>query len=222
MSTLNVPSKMPPLASYPFHSSAFKPRVHYQRVKAAMRKMGVDHLDLVQLHWYVPHSASRGRHKVSLHLPPCGHAQYPHHQRDMRLTHAPHPCTSPMRLTHASHPCASPVRLTHAPHLSSHSHMSKRSFREDFNVRGYLDAARWLADLREDGLVRHVGLTNFDTKHLLEASCPAVYRPCFFSMLEMLSKHNCPTSIHQVLDAGVKVASNQVSGQCYHPPAHAG
>ena len=42
--------------------------------------------------------------------------------------------------------------------------------REDFSFRGCLDVARWLADLKEEGIVRHVGLTNFDTQHLLEAS----------------------------------------------------
>ena len=42
--------------------------------------------------------------------------------------------------------------------------------REDFNCRGYLDVSRWLADLKEEGIVRHMGLTNFDTQHLLEVS----------------------------------------------------
>lgn len=40
--------------------------------------------------------------------------------------------------------------------------------REDFGVKGYVDAARWLADLQADGLVKHVGLTNFDTQRLIE------------------------------------------------------
>jgi len=40
--------------------------------------------------------------------------------------------------------------------------------REEFGVKGCTDAARWLADLQADGLVRHVGLTNFDTRHLIE------------------------------------------------------
>ena len=42
--------------------------------------------------------------------------------------------------------------------------------REDLGVRGYLDAAKWLADLQAGGLVRHVGLANFDTQHLIEVS----------------------------------------------------
>jgi aryl-alcohol dehydrogenase-like predicted oxidoreductase len=36
----------------------------------------------------------------------------------------------------------------------------------DYGDRRYLDALRHLADLREEGLIRHLGLTNFDTERL--------------------------------------------------------
>jgi len=38
----------------------------------------------------------------------------------------------------------------------------------DYDDRRYLDALRHLADLREAGKIRHLGLTNFDTAHLEE------------------------------------------------------
>jgi aryl-alcohol dehydrogenase-like predicted oxidoreductase len=38
----------------------------------------------------------------------------------------------------------------------------------DYEVPGVLDAVSWLDDLRRDGRVRHVGLTNFDTGHVRE------------------------------------------------------
>jgi len=36
----------------------------------------------------------------------------------------------------------------------------------DYSDRGYLDALRHLADLREEGQIRHLALTNFDTERL--------------------------------------------------------
>jgi aryl-alcohol dehydrogenase-like predicted oxidoreductase len=36
----------------------------------------------------------------------------------------------------------------------------------DYNDPRYLDALRHLADLRDDGKIRHLALTNFDTEHL--------------------------------------------------------
>ena len=35
-------------------------------------------------------------------------------------------------------------------------------------MRGYVDAALWLADLRDAGLIGHVGVTNFDAPHLIQ------------------------------------------------------
>jgi aryl-alcohol dehydrogenase-like predicted oxidoreductase len=36
----------------------------------------------------------------------------------------------------------------------------------DYNHDGYLDALRHLSDLRDEGGIRHIALTNFDTQHL--------------------------------------------------------
>ena len=36
----------------------------------------------------------------------------------------------------------------------------------DYSDRSYLDALRYLADLRHEGKIRHLALTNFDTEHL--------------------------------------------------------
>ena len=36
----------------------------------------------------------------------------------------------------------------------------------DYGDRRYLDALKYLADLRELGLLKHIGVTNFDTEHL--------------------------------------------------------
>jgi aryl-alcohol dehydrogenase-like predicted oxidoreductase len=36
----------------------------------------------------------------------------------------------------------------------------------DFDIPGFLDVARWLADLREAGKIGHLGVTNFDRHHL--------------------------------------------------------
>jgi len=38
----------------------------------------------------------------------------------------------------------------------------------DYEDRRYLDALRHLADLRTAGMIRHLGLTNFDTRHVEE------------------------------------------------------
>jgi aryl-alcohol dehydrogenase-like predicted oxidoreductase len=51
---------------------------------------------------------------------------------------------------------------------------------DDWSVPGWLDAARWLADCQAAGLVKHIGVTNFDVAHLIK-----------------------------LREAGVKVASNQ-------------
>jgi aryl-alcohol dehydrogenase-like predicted oxidoreductase len=36
----------------------------------------------------------------------------------------------------------------------------------DYDIPGVIDAARWLDELRRDGVIRHVGLTNFDLAHV--------------------------------------------------------
>ena len=52
----------------------------------------------------------------------------------------------------------------------------------DYSDRGYVDAALFLQDFESKGLIRHVGLTNFDSKRVAEIS-----------------------------DGGVRVLSNQVA-----------
>src|SRR3954454_24369068 len=44
----------------------------------------------------------------------------------------------------------------------------------DYGDRRYLDALRHLADLREEGLIRHLGLTNFDTARLAPIARPGL------------------------------------------------
>ena len=39
----------------------------------------------------------------------------------------------------------------------------------DYDIPGWLDAFGWLDELRQEGKVRHLGGTNFDTAHMLEA-----------------------------------------------------
>jgi len=51
----------------------------------------------------------------------------------------------------------------------------------DYGDRRYLDALKQLADLRDEGKIRHVALTNFDTEHL-----------------------------GIIIDAGIRIVSNQV------------
>jgi len=51
----------------------------------------------------------------------------------------------------------------------------------DYNDKNYLKAIEYLDDLREEGIIKYLGLTNFDTKHLQE-----------------------------FIDMGIKIISNQV------------
>jgi aryl-alcohol dehydrogenase-like predicted oxidoreductase/enamine deaminase RidA (YjgF/YER057c/UK114 family) len=51
----------------------------------------------------------------------------------------------------------------------------------------WLDALFWLGDLRNEGLVRHLGLTNFDAAHLrivVESGIPVVSNQVCFSLLD--------------------------------------
>lgn len=56
-----------------------------------------------------------------------------------------------------------------------------------FEHPGYIDALRELARLREEGLVRHLGVTNFDTDHLrvlVAEGIPVVSNQVSFSVLD--------------------------------------
>jgi aryl-alcohol dehydrogenase-like predicted oxidoreductase len=57
----------------------------------------------------------------------------------------------------------------------------------DYDVAGYVDAAQWLAELRREGKVRHVGLTNFDRARLEEivaAGVPVVSHQVQYSVMD--------------------------------------
>jgi aryl-alcohol dehydrogenase-like predicted oxidoreductase len=57
----------------------------------------------------------------------------------------------------------------------------------DYDVPGYVEAAAWLDDLRRAGRIRHVGLTNFDQRHLAEigaAGIPVVSHQVQYSVLD--------------------------------------
>lgn len=44
----------------------------------------------------------------------------------------------------------------------------------EYRDRGYMDALRHLTDLREEGKIRHLALTNFDTEHLEEITAAGI------------------------------------------------
>ena len=57
----------------------------------------------------------------------------------------------------------------------------------DYDVRGYMEAAAWLAEMRRAGKIRHVGLTNFDRQRLSEilaAGVPVVSHQVQYSVLD--------------------------------------
>jgi aryl-alcohol dehydrogenase-like predicted oxidoreductase/enamine deaminase RidA (YjgF/YER057c/UK114 family) len=52
---------------------------------------------------------------------------------------------------------------------------------------GWLDCLFWLDELRQEGLIRHLGLTNFDTAHLamvLHSGIPVISNQVCFSLLD--------------------------------------
>ena len=57
----------------------------------------------------------------------------------------------------------------------------------DFSVSGWVRAAEWLAELREEGVLRHVGVTNFGTRalcRLLDEGIPVVANQVQLSLLD--------------------------------------
>jgi aryl-alcohol dehydrogenase-like predicted oxidoreductase len=57
----------------------------------------------------------------------------------------------------------------------------------DYSHRGYLDVMGWLNEMRQEGLVRNVGTTNFDTPHIAEilrAGIPLVSQQLQYSVLD--------------------------------------
>jgi hypothetical protein len=49
---------------------------------------------------------------------------------------------------------------------------------DDFKVKGWADAALYLAELQAQGLVQHVGLTNFDVPHMLQVGVSGSAAAC--------------------------------------------
>lgn len=57
----------------------------------------------------------------------------------------------------------------------------------DYSVDNYVETAQILADLRDEGAIRHVGVTNFDAHHLaelVEAGVPVVSNQVQYSLLD--------------------------------------
>ena len=57
----------------------------------------------------------------------------------------------------------------------------------DYEDAGYLDALSFLADLKQQGLIRHLALTNFDTEHLrliVERDIPIVSNQVQYSLID--------------------------------------
>ena len=57
----------------------------------------------------------------------------------------------------------------------------------DYAVPGWLDAARWLDELRQAGKIRHVGCTNFDTGHMtaiVDSGVPLLSMQLQYSLLD--------------------------------------
>jgi aryl-alcohol dehydrogenase-like predicted oxidoreductase len=57
----------------------------------------------------------------------------------------------------------------------------------DYDIRGYVEAAMWLDELRRAGKIRHVGLTNFDLprlREIVDAGVPIVSHQVQYSVLD--------------------------------------
>lgn len=66
----------------------------------------------------------------------------------------------------------------------------------DYAHKGYVDALQWLDEMREEGLVRHLGTTNFDTPHIaeiLDAGIPLVSQQLQYSVLDQRPSRDLAT-----------------------------
>lgn len=62
----------------------------------------------------------------------------------------------------------------------------------DYAVPGYVEVAGWLADLRQAGKIRHLGVTNFDVPRLtelLDAGLPIVAHQVQYSLVDRRPEH---------------------------------
>jgi aryl-alcohol dehydrogenase-like predicted oxidoreductase len=63
----------------------------------------------------------------------------------------------------------------------------------DYADPNWLDCLHWLQELSEEGLIRHLGLTNFDTAHLkkaIDSGIKIVSNQVCFSLLDQRAKEN--------------------------------
>jgi aryl-alcohol dehydrogenase-like predicted oxidoreductase len=63
----------------------------------------------------------------------------------------------------------------------------------DYADPNWMDCLLWLQELREEGLIRHLGLTNFDTVHLrktMNSGIKIVSNQVCFSLLDQRAKEN--------------------------------
>lgn len=66
----------------------------------------------------------------------------------------------------------------------------------DYNTPGYIEAALHLKDLQQAGKIRHIGVTNFDGKHLnelAEADVPIVSNQIQYSILDRRAEQDLHT-----------------------------
>ena len=57
----------------------------------------------------------------------------------------------------------------------------------DYSIPGWINAAEWLAELQQEGVIRHIGVTNFDRhtlRTLLDEGIPVVSNQVQFSLLD--------------------------------------
>lgn len=85
----------------------------------------------------------------------------------------------------------------------------------DYSRGDYIKAAKWLDELRQEGLIESIGLTNFDTYHtekLIEAGIPIISNQVQFSlidprplngMIDLARKHDFKLFCYGVLAGGL-------------------
>jgi aryl-alcohol dehydrogenase-like predicted oxidoreductase len=81
----------------------------------------------------------------------------------------------------------------------------------DFTVPGFVDVAGWLTDLKDQGKIRNLGVTNFDRKHLallVQAGAPVVSNQVQYSLLDRrpgldLSSYCTEKGIHLLCYGGL-------------------
>jgi aryl-alcohol dehydrogenase-like predicted oxidoreductase len=57
----------------------------------------------------------------------------------------------------------------------------------DYNNPYYMDALRYLSDLQDKGIIKHIGLTNFDTEHvqtMIDSNLPIVSNQIQYSIID--------------------------------------